>query len=148
MKISLKQILVVLAIVAMVLPVAAPADAQSLILKWRLGLNEDGAEVRIGERYPMPVQTLPMVGYVATQTFDVGTSTAKLIPTLATNTRSIMIGSTVGVLNYGNANVPNGTGYPFTIASGSWIEITVATRTPAIYLRGQAATCPTFILEK
>jgi hypothetical protein len=144
---NFKKILVALAIVVMLLPVSASAQS-ALVLKWRIGMSETGSEVRIGERYPLPVQTLPMSGYVATQTFDVGTTVAKQIPTLATNTRSIMIGSTVGVLNYGNVNVPSGTGYPFTIASGSWIEIPVATRTPAIYLRGQAASCPTFILEK
>lgn len=137
-----------LLVLFVLLPVILHAQVPQYLLKWRKGMDEAGTEVRVGERYPLPTQNMPLAAFTATQTFDVGTSAAKLIPTLAATTRAILVGSTVGDVNFGNANVPTGTGFPFKIASGSYLEFPVSTTTPALYLRGQTATCPVFILEK
>ena len=142
---KLKQILVVLAILAMVLPV--PADAQSLILKWRHGMAEDGIETRVGERYPLPVQALPMTAFTASSSFTVATATAVIVPTLATTTRRILVGTASGTINFGAAGVPTGTDWPFKIVAGTPREFIVATMTPPIYLRMQYGDATVYVLE-
>jgi hypothetical protein len=142
---NLKKILVALAIVAMLLPVSA--NAQALNLKWRLGMNEAGAEARSGERYPLPTQNIPLTAFTASSSFAVATLTAVLVPTLATNTRHIRIGTASGTINFGAAGVPTGTAWPFKISAGTPVEFNVATRTPAIYLRMQYGDATVYILE-
>ncbi|MBF0410980.1 MAG: hypothetical protein HQM10_26790 [Candidatus Riflebacteria bacterium] len=123
------------------------AFCSDAIIKWRHGLDEEGIETRIGERYPLPTQNVPFSYFIATQTIDVGTSTAVAIGTLATYTRSILVGAYDSQVNFGNSTIPAAT-YPFHIDAETYVEFDVATRTPALYFRGATASTSVYILEK
>lgn len=148
MKIKITLFLIALSLVSLVLPVPSNAQAQILNLKWRAGMAETGTEHRVGERYSLPTQGLPMAGYVATQVAQVGTVTAVVMPTLNATTRAVMVGTNEGILNYGSSTVASGTDWPFTIASGSYETFPVSTTTPKIYFRGQISTCTVRFMEK
>jgi len=119
---------------------ARPASAAADPAKWRDGIDNAGAENRTGFRYPLPTQELPFNEFLATGSQTVGTSAAVLLTVTATDTRAVNVGSVGGVVNYGDATVPDGTAWPFTIASGSFHTFVIGTSTPKIYLRPQTAT--------
>lgn len=131
--------ILVLALVAMILIPAVQATAQDPAL-WRDGIDNAGAEHRTGFRYPLPTQELPFNEFLATGSQTVGTSAAVLLSVTATDTRAVNVGSVGGVVNWGDATVPDGTAWPFTIASGSFRTFVIGTSTPKIYLRPQVAT--------
>lgn len=138
--------LLILALVVMILMPAVPASAQDAVVKWRDGIDNAGEEHRIGHRYPLPVQELPFKEYLATGSQSVGTAAAVLLAITATDTRAVDVGAIDGVLNFGDATVPDGTAWPFTIASGSFRRFTVD-HTTKLYLRGQTATATAHRLE-
>jgi|GEM_PF-1253600 len=109
--------------------------------KWRNGIDEAGAENRTGQLFPLPVQEAPTDGYlvIATPSFAVGTAAAVLIGTLPTGTHRVDIGALNDAVNVGNASVPTGV-WPFSVASGSFVTVPVATLTPLIYVRPQTGT--------
>lgn len=106
----------------------------------REGLDEEGAEFRTGHRHPMPTQEVPLLSIIGTGSMTVGTTTAVVLPTLGTYTREVWVGAIGGAVNYGPSTVPEGTAYPFYIASGAYQKLEVATRTFKMYFRGQTAT--------
>ncbi|HOT30136.1 MAG TPA: hypothetical protein PLU72_18305 [Candidatus Ozemobacteraceae bacterium] len=139
--------LLILALVAMILMPAVPASAQASIVKWRDGIDNAGAEHRIGHRYPLPIQELPFNEFLATGSQTVGTSAAVLLAVTSTDTRAVDVGAIGGVVNWGDATVPDGTAWPFTIASGSYHRFIIGSSTPKLYFRGQIATTTLHRLE-
>jgi len=116
--------------------------------KFREGLDEAGAERRIGTRYPLPTAETPFEKFIATGSQTVGTSAAVLLATPATYTRVVTVGAIDDAMNYGPSTVPTGEAYPFYIASGSTKDFILATTTPKIYLRGRTATGTAHRLEQ
>lgn len=143
----MRKFLVLALLIAFLFPVVAKAQRADNIVKWRLGLDEAGAEKRIGERWPLPTQKAPFTLFNASQSISVGTSAAVCISTLNANTRKVLIGATDAQVNFGNINVPAAT-FPFHVDADTYIELDVATRTPAFYFRGAFASATVNILEE
>lgn len=135
-----KLLALMLVIVALVSLMPRTGQAQDSRGFFRDGQDNAGLERRSGFRYPLPVQQIPFISYVASGTQTVGTATAVRIATLAADARAVDVGAIGGALNYGNESVPTGEAWPHFIASGSYKTFYVATQTPAIYLRGRTAT--------
>ena len=138
--------LLILALVATILLPAVPASAQTVVVTWRDGLDDAGEEHRIGHRYPLPAQEMPFDEHLPTAPQQVGTAAAVLLAIPATDTRAVDVGAIGGVLNFGDATVPDGTAWPFTIASGSFRRFPGG-RAKKLYLRGQTATATAHRLE-
>jgi hypothetical protein len=133
-----------LLIVALFAFIASTASAELFIPPvWR---DLDGSNRKNGYSYPLPTQNMPVNAFNGSQSFVIGTS-AVLIPTLQTGTRAIMVGATGGAINYGAANVPTGSS-PFKISDDTYVEFSVTTTTPVLYLRAQVASVTVKILEK
>lgn len=136
----------IFALIVLALTLTVSGTAMDMILKWRAGMDAAGAENRIGERYPLPVQEVPFgsfLGYGAVT----ATTTAQICPTLPTGTRALMVGCTGGNMNFGNASVPAGL-HPFTIASGTYKEFNVTDTTPEIYFRAESSATSLIWLAK
>jgi hypothetical protein len=141
---SIVRLLIVMLVMTSVM---MSAQAQEVIVKWREGQAATGSEQRIGFRYPLPVQEQSFEAFQATTTVEIGTTVAVKCPTLAANTRVLIVGTIGSVLNWGNDDVPTGAAYPFSIASGSFRLYNVSTSTPDLYFRSQTASATVYFYE-
>jgi len=120
---------------------------QNVVVKHREGAQETGVERRIGYQYPLPTIELPFYSVLATGSQTIGTSTATLLDTLATYTRFVHVGVTGGGCNFGDSTIPEGTDWPFTIASGTYKVFPIGSQTFSLYFRMQTATGTLFRQE-
>lgn len=136
----------VLILVLFVMTAISVVYAQEAIIKWRAGQDAAGAELRIGHRYPLPVQEQAIEGIVATGSLEIGTTAAVKCPTLNANTRVLLVGTLDSALNFGDSTVPTAT-YPFNISAGSYKAFNVTTSTPNLYFRGATASAAVHFLQ-
>ncbi|HNV72459.1 MAG TPA: hypothetical protein PKO06_22305, partial [Candidatus Ozemobacteraceae bacterium] len=84
-----KLLALMLVIVALVSLMPRTGQAQDSRGFFRDGQDNAGLERRSGFRYPLPVQQIPFISYVASGTQTVGTATAVRIATLAADARAV-----------------------------------------------------------